>query len=85
MKYLLISSVLLLFASSATAEPMMTVTCEQPKGVRTEYGVSLSEYFDAHMQKRPESKPSFKAPKPDAFIGKPTFIADSSKRKATVE
>jgi len=63
---------------------MMTVTCEQPKGVSTEYGVSLSEYFDAHMEKRPESKPSFKKPKPDAFVGKPTFIVDSSKTKATV-
>ncbi len=83
MKKLFIASLLLL-SNMVLAEPMMTCTCDQPKGVRTEYGVSLNEYFDAHMEKRPEAKPSFKEPKPDAFINKPTFIVDSGKTKMTV-
>jgi hypothetical protein len=70
--------------SLAFAEPLVTISCDQPKGVTMQYGTSFGERLQAYQDKRPEPKSSFKEPTPDRYLGKPTFVIDSTERKLTV-
>lgn len=68
----------------ANADPLLTISCDQPKGVSIAYGVSLTELVEADQKKQPEPPPTLKAPTKDGFVAKPTFVIDANKRRVTV-
>jgi hypothetical protein len=65
----------------AGAEPILTISCDQPSGFNITYGNTLKERFEASEKKLPP--PSLRSEK-DGFLGKPIFILDSNKEKLTV-
>jgi hypothetical protein len=44
-----VALMILLMPSPAPTEPILTITCHEPKGKRMEYGVFLYEYLDAKI------------------------------------
>src|SRR5690349_5415888 len=66
------------------AEPIVTISCDAPKGFRMEYGASARERVQAENDHRPEPKPHFKGPVKDGYKHIPTFIVDSGRKKLTV-
>jgi hypothetical protein len=70
--------------SAASAEPLVTITCDQPKGFNITYGTSLRERFEAREKKLPFPTPTFSGPNNDGFLSKPTFVIDANKRDVTV-
>jgi hypothetical protein len=70
--------------AKANAEPMLTISCEKPKGFNIEYGTTLHERVEADQKKQAEPAPSLKGPTKDGYSGLPTFSIDSNKKKMTV-
>lgn len=73
-----------LFPLLSLAEPLVTISCHEPKGSRMEYGVSAREHVQAEKDKKPEPRPHLKGPTEDGYVENPTFIIDSDKKKLTV-
>src|SRR5882672_9311594 len=48
---------ILLMPSLALTEPILTITCHEPKGKRMEYGVFPNEHIDAIVKKKAPPKP----------------------------
>jgi len=74
-------SFLMLFAPAlCLADPLVTVTCDPPKGVSQHYGVTDEDRMKtAHGVPAPHLLPS----EPDGYGHKPIFIIDSDKKKLT--
>ncbi len=71
--------------TSSFANPLVTVSCDMPKGYSMEYGVSSFERIDAAISEKQEPTNShFKEAMKDGYENKPTFIISSDKKKATV-
>jgi hypothetical protein len=68
----------------AEAEPLVTISCEQPKGFDISYGTTLKERFEAEEKNRSEPPPTLRGPTEDGYLGTPTFVIDSNRRKMTV-
>src|SRR5690349_20324607 len=66
------------------AEPIVTISCEAPKGFRMEYGASARERVQAENDHRPEPKPHLKGPMKDAYTSIRTFIVDSGRKRLTI-
>jgi hypothetical protein len=73
-----------LIPSYSLAEPLVTMSCSEPKGFRTEYGTSVREVVQAQKEQKPEPKPHLKGPAKDGYAMNPTFLVDSGKRKLTI-
>ena len=76
--------IILLAPSISLAAPLVTISCDTPKGSRMEYGVSSPERVQAEIGKNPAPKPHLKGPMADGYLTRPTFIVDSTKKKLTV-
>src|SRR5262245_30294983 len=57
LKAAFVALMILLMPSPALTEPILTITCHEPKGKRMEYGVFLHEYLDAKLKKKAPPKP----------------------------
>jgi hypothetical protein len=68
----------------ASAEPILTISCDKPNGFNIAYGTSLNERFDASQKNQPEPPPALSGPNKDGYLGKPTFVIDSNKKNMTV-
>jgi hypothetical protein len=68
----------------AEAEPLVTISCDKPKGFNIAYGTTLVERADAREKKQPEPPPKLRGPTEDGYVGTPTFVIDSNKEKMTV-
>ncbi|HEY0723234.1 MAG TPA: hypothetical protein VGD41_04450 [Pyrinomonadaceae bacterium] len=66
---------------NASAEPLLTISCEKPEGVSMAYGVSLADRMSAPAGGQSgKVEPSLKGPTKDEYRGKPTFVIDSDKK-----
>jgi hypothetical protein len=70
--------------ASSFAQPLVTFSCDQPKGYSMRYGVSLSDRTAAKIDKKPEPKPKFTGPTDDGYDERPTFILNVAQRKLAV-
>jgi hypothetical protein len=78
LKAAFVGLMILLMPSPALTEPILTITCHEPKGKRMEYGVFLYEYFDAKIKKKAPPKPRLRTGD-DGYTGvTPTFMIDSA-------
>ena len=68
----------------AKAEPLVTISCDKPKGFNIAYGTTLSERAQAREKNQPEPPPRLRGPTEDGHAGTPTFVIDSNKQKMTV-
>jgi hypothetical protein len=75
---------LLTIAEIAIAEPLLTISCENPKGFRMQYGVSPHDLVEAKQNHRPEPEPRLKGPTQDGYGERPTFIVDANQKNMTV-
>jgi hypothetical protein len=66
------------------ADPLVTITCNEPRGTSMEYGTSVQERVHAETNKKPEPKPQLRGPTINSLVMKPTFVVDSGKKKLTV-
>ncbi|MBI1174787.1 MAG: hypothetical protein GC139_05920 [Sideroxydans sp.] len=73
-----------LVPSFVVAEPLLTISCDTPKGSRMAYGVSIPERVEAEINKKPVPKAHLKGPIADGYLARPTFVVDSAKKKLTV-
>jgi hypothetical protein len=62
-------------APRASAEPLLTISCEKPDGFNIEYGTTLAESV---------ASPSLRGPIKDGYPRKPTFVINSDKKNVTV-
>ena len=77
-KAVFVGIMILLMPSPALPEPILTITCHEPKGKRMEYGVFWTEYLDAKIKKQARPKPRLRTGD-DGYTGvTPTFIIDSA-------
>jgi hypothetical protein len=67
---------LLLACATVAAKPLVTVTCDSPKGVTEAYGIQPGE--------KPDRPLTLKTPGPDGYQSKPTLILDSGLKKLSV-
>ena len=68
---------------SASAEPLVTISCDKPNGVSIAYGAPLQERVEAREKNQPEPPRTLKEQK-NGYAALPTFIIDSNKKKVTV-
>ncbi len=77
-KAVFVGIMILLVPSPALTEPILTITCHEPKGKRMEYGVFPNEHIDAMVKKKAPPKPRFRTVD-DGYTGlTATFIVDSA-------
>ena len=77
----LCGSLALLAPLLCSAEPLVTITCDPPKGVSQRYGVTDEDRMKtAHGVPAPHLIP----PEPDGYNSKPIFLVDSSRTKLTM-
>ena len=69
---------------SASAEPLVTISCDKPNGVSIAYGASLQERVEAREKNQPEPPPALKEPTKNGYAALPTFFIDSNEKKMTV-
>ena len=69
---------------SASAEPLVTISCDKPNGVSIAYGASLQERLEAREKNQPEPPPALKEPTKNGHTALPTFFIDSNRKKLTV-
>jgi len=69
---------------SASAEPLVTISCDKPNGVSITYGAPLQERVEAREKNQPEPPPTLKEPTKNGYAALPTFFIDSNKKKMTV-
>ncbi len=89
MRPLLITALPLLFLDAliipaASDSTLLTISCDQPKGIRMEYGVSVGDALAAAANNVPDPKPSFTGPRPDAYVLKPTILINRARTQATI-
>ncbi len=89
MRPLLITALPLLFLDAliipaASDSTLLTISCDQPRGIRMEYGVSVGDALAAAANNVPDPKPSFTGPRPDAYVLKPTILINRACRFAAV-
>jgi hypothetical protein len=78
LKAAFVGLMILLMPSPALTEPILTITCHEPKGKRMEYGVFLYEYYDAKIKKQTLPKPRLRT-MDDGYTGLTIpFIIDSA-------
>ena len=70
--------------AKANAEPLLTISCENPDGFSIKYGTTITERIAADQKKQPEPPPTLRGPTKDGYSQKPTFIIDSDRKKLTV-
>jgi hypothetical protein len=75
---------LLTIAETAVAQPLLTISCDKPKGFNMRYGVPLHELAEAQQNHRPEPKPSLKGPTQDGYFETPNFVIDANQKNMTV-
>ena len=68
----------------ASAEPLVTISCDKPNGVSITYGTSLQERVEAREKNQPEPPPALKEPTKNGYAALPTFFIDSNRKKMTV-
>src|SRR5215467_9878882 len=71
-------------SAKANAEPMLTISCEEPKGSSIEYGSTPAERIAADQKKEPRPSPTLRGPTEDGYSRKPTFVIDSDEKNVTV-
>jgi hypothetical protein len=75
--------ILALVPLACSADPLVTITCAQPKGLSQYYGIAARDREKAASEhKQPENHLS--EPDKDGFNAKPTFIVDSNRKKLTL-
>ncbi len=73
------------FVAKASAEPLVTITCDKPDGFTLEYGIPYSAHLEAAANNQPEpTKPILTGPTNDGYASKPTFVIDADRKKMTV-
>jgi hypothetical protein len=65
---------------SASAEPLVTISCDKPNGVSIAYGASLQERVEAREKNQPEPPPTLKEPAKNGYAALPTFFLDSNRK-----
>jgi hypothetical protein len=68
----------------ASAEPLVTISCDKPNGFNISYGTTLKERLGARLNKQPEPPPALRGPEEDGYSGKPTFVIDANRKDMTV-
>ena len=81
---LILLVVVFLLPSIATAHPLLTISCDIPKGSSLEYGVSIPELAQIEGTSAPAPKPHLKGPKANGYTSRPTFVVDSNKKLLTI-
>ena len=71
-------------ASIVNAEPLVTISCEEPSGFNIAYGTTITERVAAEQKRQPEPPPTLRGPTEDGYSRKPTFVIDSDRKKVTV-
>jgi hypothetical protein len=84
MRFLVSALAWLATLAIADGEPMLTISCDKPTGFNIAYGTSFKERLEASEKKQPEPPPALTGPNEDGYLGKPTFIIDSNRKKMTV-
>jgi len=64
--------------------PLVTITCESPKGLTQDYGVTGAQRMQAAGDHKPQPAAHFSGPYEDGFTGRPTFIVDSDRKMLTL-
>ena len=72
------------FPLLSVADPVVTISCDIPKGSSMEYGESSFDRVQSAIDKKPLPKPHLIANKADGYDERPTFIVDATKRKLLV-
>jgi hypothetical protein len=67
--------------TSVIAEPLVTISCDQPMGSSIAYGAPSSDRTNARSE---PTSPTLAGPIKDGFTGKPTFVIDSNRKKITI-
>jgi hypothetical protein len=75
---------LTLTLGTANAEPLVTVSCDVPKGFNIAYGTTLLERAEAREKKQPTPPPALSGPNKDGYSYKPTFVIDANRKDITV-
>lgn len=73
-----------LVSTFSLAEPLVTISCDTPKGSRMEYGESSFDRVQSAIDKKPVPKPRLIGPNADGYDERPTFTIDSTKKKLLV-
>ena len=68
----------------ASAEPLVTISCDKPNGVSIAYGAPLQERVEAREKNQPEPPPTLTEPTKNGYTALPTFFLDSNRKKMTV-
>jgi hypothetical protein len=75
-------------AQAAFAEPLLTISCDIPKGIKIAYGIPISEFLRPDTEKKGPPKAELRVPPQkgtsDGFTARPTFVIDSDKTKVTI-
>jgi hypothetical protein len=82
--FLLLVTHFTLTLGTANAEPLVTISCDVPKGVSIGYGTTLLERAEAREKKQPTPPPALSGPNKDGYSNKPTFVIDANKKDMTV-
>lgn len=69
---------------AANAEPLVTISCDMPKGFNIKYGASSSEHNEARLKNLPQPLPKLSGPNEDGYLSKPIFVIDANKKDVTV-
>lgn len=73
-----------IFPLLSSADPVVTISCDIPKGTSMEYGESSSARVQSAMDKKPVPKPSLIVAKGDGYEERPTFTVNSTKKRLFV-
>src|SRR5689334_6602639 len=80
--YALASAVLL--ATAANADPLLTISCDPPKGTTVAYGVNGTEYAESEVKHVPPPRPALRGPEPDGFSARFSLVVSPTGHEATV-
>jgi hypothetical protein len=72
------------FPLLSVADPVVTISCDIPKGSSMEYGESSYDRVQSGIDKKPVPKPHLIVHKSDGYEEKTTFIINSTKKKLIV-
>jgi len=72
------------FPLLSVADPVVTISCDTPKGSSMEYGESSYARVQSAIDKKPVPKSGLVVNKADGYEERPTFIINSTKKKLIV-
>lgn len=84
MKKFSLTLLVCLFPLLSVANPVVTISCDIPKGSSMEYGESSYARVQSAIDKKPVPKPGLVVNKADGYEERPTFLIDSTKKKLIV-